>query len=82
MDDILDEIDELAEYCDDKDQIIQDFVKEDLPTCQGYVLAYIDDKGRVCHLRWAMRPWQVRGALADVIAYLDADKVVQVSGED
>jgi len=74
--DIPGELEELAEHYDSKNSVLDTFIKEDLPSCHGYVLIYVDKEERVGHVRWNMRPWKVRGAIDDVKAYLTANAVV------
>lgn len=80
--DIESQIEECAQHCDDKTNVIKAFIDEDLSTCQGYVLIWVDKDDRVSHVRWNMRPWKVRGAINDVVSYLSAEATANaIEGE-
>jgi hypothetical protein len=74
--DINDEIDDIAFSEDARIDNLRTFIKEDLPTCKGYVLIWIDSEDRVSHSRWNMRPWKVRGAMTEITSGLLANNVV------
>ena len=83
MDDLSEQIEGVAEHEDLKSSIIERFQKEALPKCRGYVLIWIDEEDVPWHVRWNLRPWQVRGAFQEVEARLDSiDVAMEIHGEE
>jgi hypothetical protein len=80
--DVTGELEELAEHYDDKHSILDTFTKEDAPNCQGYIIIWVDEFGRVSHTRWNMRPWQVHGAMKDVSFYLSAKQHIEMEQDN